>query len=157
MRRPRIQQAQGEVRSSATLREWCQDIASFQTKVPCGGVSLVALMNVLITCATFGSDIAPPSPAKPWSPPGLNAYERELAQGHFSNEKNAKQIEIVPDKIYELPELIDIAERSNPTTRIAWERARQAASAVGLRWTPFFEPRRAKIKLCFSALAQVFG
>ena len=29
--------------------------------------------------------------------------------------------------------------------------------AAQLRWTPFFEPRRAKIKLCFSALAQVFG
>src|SRR5438552_16489855 len=80
MRRPRIQQAQEEVRSSATLREWRQDIASFQTKVPGGGVSLAALMNVLITCATFGRDIAPPSPAKPWSPPGLNAYESELAR-----------------------------------------------------------------------------
>ena len=95
-------------------------------------------MNVLITCATFGSDIAPPSPAKPWSPPGLNAYERELAHGDFSNEKNAKQIEIVPDKIYELPELIDIAERSNPVTRVAWERARQAASAVGLSQSAYF-------------------
>ena len=138
MRRPRIQQAQEEVRSSATLREWRQDIASFQTKVPGGGVSLAALMNVLITCATFGRDIAPPSPAKPWSPPGLNAYESELAQGHFSNEKNAKEVEINPEKIYELPELIDIAERSNPTTRIAWERARQAASGVGLSQSAYF-------------------
>src|SRR5436190_8211037 len=138
MRRPRIQQAQEEVRSSATLRDWRQDIASFQTKVPWGGVSLVALMNVLITPATFGSDLAPPSAEKPWSPPGLNAYERELAHGDFSNEKNAKQIEIIPDKIYELPELIDIAERSNPDTRIAWERARQAASAVGLSQSAYF-------------------
>src|SRR6266545_2651092 len=111
---------------------------TLKTKVPWGGVSLVALMNVLITCAAFGSDIAPPSPAKPWSPPGLNAYERELAHGDFSNEKNAKQIEIVPDTIYELPELIDIAERSNPITRVAWERARQAASAVGLSQSAYF-------------------
>src|SRR5881296_4130184 len=111
---------------------------TLKTKVPWGGVSLVALMNVLITCATFGSDIAPPSPAKAWSPPGLNAYESELAHGDFSNEKNAKQIEIVPEKIYELAELIDIAERSNPTTRIAWERARQAASAVGLSQSAYF-------------------
>src|ERR1044071_7592959 len=98
----------------------------------------VALMNVLVTCATFGSDICPAPPAKPWSPPGLNAYERELAHGDFSNEKNAKQIEILPDKIYELPELIDIAERSNPITRVAWERARQAASAVGLSQSAYF-------------------
>src|SRR6266536_2961973 len=112
--------------------------ATLKTKVPWGGVSLVALINVLGPCATFGSDIAPPSPAKPWSPPGLNAYERELAHGDFSNEKNAKQIEIVPDKIYELPELIDIAERSNPITRVAWERARQAASGVGLSQSAYF-------------------
>ena len=31
-----------------------------------------------------------------------------------------------------MPELIDIAESANPDTRIGWERARQAALAVGL-------------------------
>src|SRR6266446_7368797 len=138
MRWPRIQQAQEEVRSSATMRESRQDIASFKTKLPWRRVSLVALMNFLTTSAIFGSEIAPPSPEKPWAPPGLNAYERELAQGHFSNEKNAKEVEINPEKIYELPELIDIAERSNPNTRIAWERARQAASAVGLSQSAYF-------------------
>src|SRR5439155_20268434 len=111
---------------------------TLKTKVPWRRVSLAALMNFLTTSAIFGSEIAPPSPEKPWSPPGLNAYERELAHGDFSNEKNAKQIEIVPDKIYELPELIDIAERSNPVTRVAWERARQAASAVGLSQSAYF-------------------
>src|SRR5258708_7212849 len=95
-------------------------------------------MNILIASRTFGSDIAPPSPAKPWSPPGLNVYEKELAQGHFSNEQNAKEVEINPEKIYELPELIDIAERSNPNTRIAWEGARQAASGVGLSQSAYF-------------------
>jgi outer membrane protein TolC len=33
---------------------------------------------------------------------------------------------------YSLPELIDLAQRNNPSTRIAWEQARQAAFAVGL-------------------------
>lgn len=42
------------------------------------------------------------------------------------------------DKVYSLPELIDIAERTNPQTRIAWERARQAASAVGLSQSAYF-------------------
>jgi len=106
--------------------------------MPWRGVSFSALMIVLIASRTFGSDLPPPSPAKPWSPPGLNEYERELAHGDFSNEKNAKEIEIVPDKIYELPELIDIAERTNPETRVAWERARQAASAVGLSQSAYF-------------------
>src|SRR5438876_11816489 len=139
MRWRRIQQGHTAVPSPTARRESCrQDIACLKTKLPWRRVSLVALMNVLITPATFGSDLAPPSAEKPWSPPGLNAYERELAHGDFSNEKNAKQIEIVPDKIYELPELIDIAERSNPITRVAWERARQAASAVGLGQSAYF-------------------
>jgi outer membrane protein len=34
--------------------------------------------------------------------------------------------------IYTLAELIDLAQTSNPETRVAWERARQAALAVGI-------------------------
>src|SRR5438552_1887756 len=135
MRRQGIQPQQTKARSPTPPREQLgQDIAYFKTRLPWRRVSLVALMNFLTTSAIFGSEIAPPSPEKPWSPPGLNAYERELAQGHFSN----AEVEINPDKIYELPELIDIAERSNPATRIAWERARQAASAVGLSQSAYF-------------------
>lgn len=42
------------------------------------------------------------------------------------------EVAIDPSHAYTLPELIDLAQRSNQTTRIAWEQARQAASAVGL-------------------------
>src|SRR5258707_9404111 len=129
MRRQGIQPQQTKARSPTPPREQLgQDIAYFKTKLPWRRVSLVALMNFLTTSVIFGSEIAHRSPEKPWSPPGLNAYERELEQGHFSN----AEVEINPDKIYELSELIDIAQRSNPNTRIAWERARQAASGVGL-------------------------
>jgi outer membrane protein TolC len=41
-------------------------------------------------------------------------------------------ISIDPARAYDLPELIDLAQRSNPETRDAWERARKAAFAVGL-------------------------
>jgi outer membrane protein len=37
-----------------------------------------------------------------------------------------------PGKVYELAELIDIAQRTNPETRMAWERAREAALGVGI-------------------------
>ena len=40
----------------------------------------------------------------------------------------AMEITFDPDKTYELQELIDIAERTNPQTRSAWERACQAAA-----------------------------
>jgi hypothetical protein len=41
-------------------------------------------------------------------------------------------VPIDPRKTYELSELIDLAQRTNPETRVAWERARQAAIAMGL-------------------------
>lgn len=37
-----------------------------------------------------------------------------------------------PAHSYSLPELIDLAEQSNPRTRIAWERARQRANELGV-------------------------
>jgi outer membrane protein TolC len=40
--------------------------------------------------------------------------------------------DIEPDHVYSLVELIDIAQRRNPVTRVAWEQARQAAIKVGM-------------------------
>ena len=134
-----IQYEQEKARSAATRGAWWPTaITSFNSKPTLRRVCLVALMAFTITPGTFGKDVAPPAPEKPWSPPGLNEYERELAQGHFDSSQKATEIEINPQKIYDLPELIDIAERSNPATRVAWERARQAASAVGLSQSAYF-------------------
>jgi outer membrane protein TolC len=77
----------------------------------------------------------PPSPSRPWSPPNLESYEKDLANLR-SGDLEAATID--PDKVYDLPALIDIAERTNPETRVAWERARQAASAVGLSESAYF-------------------
>ena len=115
-----------------------KDVASFNSNPSLRRVCMVAVMTFTITCGISGKDTAPPSPEKPWSPPGVNEYERELAQGHFSSSQNATETEISPEKVYDLPGLIDIAERSNPETRVAWERARQAASAVGLSQSAYF-------------------
>ena len=65
-----------------------------------------------------------PAPSEPWRSPDLLAYVRVL--------KSAEPSPIDPQKGYELSELVDLAERLNPETRVAWERARQAAIAVGL-------------------------
>jgi outer membrane protein TolC len=45
---------------------------------------------------------------------------------------------IDPNKRYDLPELIDLAQRVNPETRVAWEAARRAALAVGLVESEYF-------------------
>jgi outer membrane protein len=45
---------------------------------------------------------------------------------------------IDPRRPYRLEELIDIAETNNPRTRIAWERAKQAAEGVGIARSEYF-------------------
>lgn len=37
-----------------------------------------------------------------------------------------------PDHVYSLAELVDLAERGNPETRVLWERAKQKAAAAGI-------------------------
>lgn len=48
------------------------------------------------------------------------------------------KVSINPGKVYSLAELIDIAQRNNPETRVAWERARRAAAAVGLSESAYY-------------------
>ena len=89
-----------------------------------------------VTLVTLGKDAVAPSSARPWAPPQEGQYERDLALTR-SREK-AAGVEIDPRKVYDLPQLIDIAQRNNPETRIAWERAREAAAAVGLSESTYY-------------------
>jgi len=57
-----------------------------------------------------------------------------------------KRAEIDPVRPYALDELIDIAERSHPQTRVAWEQARQAAAQVGMERSEYY-PRLAGLAL----------
>jgi outer membrane protein len=59
---------------------------------------------------------------------------------HLSADEKQRggKIAIEADKVYDLPELIDIAEHNNPQTEAAWERARQAAQAVGLTEASYY-------------------
>ncbi len=99
---------------------------------------LAAVASVAVDFSVFGGDRAPPSPDKPWYPPQLHEYEKKLAHREVRESPSGTPIAIDPEKVYDLPELIDIAERTNPETRIAWERARQAAAAVGLSQSAYF-------------------
>jgi hypothetical protein len=65
-----------------------------------------------------------PAPSEPWLPPNLSGYTSVL--------KSAERSPIDLQKRYNLVELIDLAQRLNPETRVAWEAARQAAIGVGL-------------------------
>jgi hypothetical protein len=60
----------------------------------------------------LGRQVAP-TPSAPWRAPGLRGYTSLL--------KSAEPSPIEQKKRYDLVELIDIAERVNPETRVAWE------------------------------------
>jgi outer membrane protein len=76
------------------------------------------------------ADQVAPSPSTPWRTPDLRGYTNGL--------KQAERPPIDPQKRYDLLELIDLAQRLNPETRVAWERARQAAIGVGLVESEYF-------------------
>jgi len=76
------------------------------------------------------SRLVAPTPSTYWRSPDLRDYTRAL--------KSTEAPLIDSTKGYELPELIDLAQRVNPETRVAWEAARQAALAVGLVESEYF-------------------
>jgi outer membrane protein len=85
-----------------------------------------------------GRNDPPPSSDRPWTPPDLPKYEGELAGRSRTEAGGDSKISIDPRRVYGLADLIDIAQRNNPETRVAWERARQAAAAVGLTESAYY-------------------
>jgi outer membrane protein len=66
---------------------------------------------------------APAAPSRPWAIPD-SAIQRAAALQSGATDWVQKP--------YDLPALIDLAQRTNPETRVAWEAARAAAAQVGL-------------------------
>ena|SRR5258706_461333 len=82
-------------------------------------LALVAITGFVADFVAFGGDRTA-FPDKPWSPPQLQKYEADLAHAGFgeTEKREGALMEIDPDKVYGLPELVDMAERTNPETRI---------------------------------------
>jgi outer membrane protein len=99
---------------------------------------LIIVQLLLAIAVANARNDPPPSADRTWSPPNLSNYESELAERRFKNGEGSSRVSINPRKVYHLAELIDIAERNNPETRVAWERARQAAAAVGLSESAYY-------------------
>lgn len=105
------------------------------------------MLLALASCATDELALAPSTPDRPWVIPPANAVlprpgtvpapassDATAADRLADTSGNApgNAVSIDPAHHYDLAELIDLAQRNNPQTREAWERARQAALAVGL-------------------------
>ena len=99
---------------------------------------LLSLQLLLAFAVASARNDPPPSSDRAWSPPGLPNYERDLANYRSNESQGGSRVSINPRKVYNLAELIDIAERNNPETRVAWERARQAAAGVGLSESAYY-------------------
>jgi outer membrane protein TolC len=112
----------------------CCEIREVLVKISfIGATQLFATIGI-----AFARDDAPPSPVRPWAPLALPRYEGELRQYEPTEAERRYLPAIDPRKTYNLAELIDIAQRSNPETRVAWERARMAAAAVGLTESAYY-------------------
>jgi hypothetical protein len=78
---------------------------------------------------------APSDPAKPWNPKTAEGTAAATGYG-VAPRPEVAVLQPTPGisstRVYGLPELIDIAQTENPTTRLAWQQARQAALAAGM-------------------------
>jgi len=86
------------------------------------------LAFVLLIAACQPAARVAPSSATPWRPPEpLANYLPARAQA-----RTPTGVAPEPGRVYALVDLIDLAERTNPETQRAWERARAAAARLGI-------------------------
>jgi outer membrane protein len=86
--------------------------------------SRLLTVPLLLALPTLSAGQVPPTPNKAWEIP-QEAIERATAM--------AAQEKLMPSgRAYDLVQLIDLAERNSPETRVAWEEARAAAAGIGL-------------------------
>ncbi len=104
-------------------------------------LALVLPVLVLAGCASTYLSRAPASPSSPAIPaaaggeqPGAPSSPVEPRPGEVADEGAA----VEAGRRYGLPELVELAAANNPETRIVWQRARQAALAVGVAHSSYF-------------------
>jgi outer membrane protein len=104
---------------------------------------LLAVAGLGLLCAC--NDTSALAPSAPDAPAQFRSPEEAttttapaaMAPGNFTIPPNTA-VDLPPtggidlNHVYTLVELIDIAQRRNPSTRVAWEEARQAAIKVGM-------------------------
>jgi len=87
-------------------------------------IATLFVLLLFARCALGQS--APVSPDQPWHASAerkIEADAKHLRDSRFN---------VDPGKTYSLAELVNLAEAHNPETRLAWERARSQAAALGV-------------------------
>src|SRR5712672_3505904 len=86
----------------------------------------VRTLLILTAFLTVCAQRPPSTPDRPWHSPEERRVSNEGRPFHQA------PFRIESDRVYSLPELIDLAESHNPETRVGWENARAQAAALGL-------------------------
>src|ERR1700691_1723544 len=103
---------------------------------------LMALLGGAIACAQR----APLSPQQPWQ--GTTTLPEPPP-------RSAPAFAPDPNKIYTLPELVNLAEQNNPDTRVAWENAKARAADLGISKSTLY-PTVAALAIAQSARDNLF-
>jgi outer membrane protein TolC len=91
-----------------------------------GWLLTIALVSSAAHSALLTAQGAPPTPGAVWQP-----KDAQTLKGQSANRPN-DSVKLAPENIYALAELIDLAERHNPETRVAWEQAKAKAASLGI-------------------------
>jgi outer membrane protein len=97
-------------------------------KTRCAGF---LILTGLAAMAARGQQ-APPSPERPFAV--SSGLETRIDTGVISEARPA----LADGHSYTLPELVDLAEKYNPETRVVWEQAKEKAAAVGVARSALF-------------------
>ncbi|HWO31135.1 MAG TPA: TolC family protein, partial [Candidatus Acidoferrum sp.] len=87
---------------------------------------LFAVIFVLLPMKMSRAQNAPVSPDRPWRAAPQAQFAQDLRK--YTEES----FTLDPTKIYDLGELVDLAEQHNPETRVAWQNAKSQAAALGV-------------------------
>jgi outer membrane protein TolC len=107
------------------------------------------MLAILVTVSQALAQSAPLSPDHPWHDAGeykIEADAKNLRESSFRTD---------PAKSYSLAELVDLAETHNPETRLAWDRARAQAAALGIARSELY-PTLAAAALSQTGRSEVF-
>jgi hypothetical protein len=97
---------------------------------------------VVLAACNDTRDLAPASPDTPWqfepskeapTAPAPAAEAKRFVVPENTAVQLPSPVDIDPNHVYSLVELIDIAQRRNPATRVAWEQARQSTPTMSIR------------------------
>src|SRR6202045_3236837 len=102
--------------------------------------SLAGLALLLAACgaiqpklATDPNALAPPTATKSWAPEEATRIPGGKATlDAFSSRSASSLPAIQAGRVYDLPNLIDLGQKTNPETRASWQATRAAAARLGI-------------------------